>query len=133
MPLVLAWLWLLAHVAGAAHLVLERHERCPEHGALVHVAIDEEPTVPRAPADEDADGASLRASTRRRGVHGEDEHCPIIASGQARVAKTSSSACTAVLPPFSPARDLSAGETERALPFPLFRLAPNHSPPASVA
>jgi hypothetical protein len=111
------WLGLFAH---ALHFAQERHSVC-EHGDLVHAAADRAERAllpsprPDGPAIFDASGG------------GGHHHCPLaIPAPCDGFALANGTGASALVP--TRAHDVRPAEP-RAGPFPLYLLAPHHSPP----
>lgn len=118
--LLVACAVLAAQVAGLAHLILERHAVCSEHGEVVHATDPAKETQPPA-------GGAPRAP---QGKHGH-EHCAIVLLGEKRVALVEpapAAPAPAVLDAPRPSEAPRAPFTRLAL----YRLAPSHSPPAAA-
>jgi len=129
--LVAGLLYLLSLVIGQAHVAIEMHTVCVEHGELVEVSGGDALAScgsAAAPAG-DRDAAFARASDAGEPEHGHD-HCPIawitrerpdVASAAAILPVDDAAALVAFVPPST----LHAPSD-----IPLYRLAPKHSPPA---
>lgn len=120
---------LVGALGGYAHLALVEHERCPEHGELVHANEGQAGAhQPAAPAELPADGSSRLGAADP----GDDEHdaCAVVASLRKRgisCQSPSDGLAVARAEGPSPLPSSPASPRERAL----FLLAPKNSPPSS--
>lgn len=121
----LAALYAVGAFAGIVHVISVEHERCAEHGELIHADASPRPEAPLALYDE----ARLHAG-ERAAPHDEHDHCLVLAPSSPAVVGFTHTDVIAAL-------DESALPDVRALPAdahalaePLFRLAPKQGPPA---
>jgi hypothetical protein len=115
-----AWLSVLAHLAGTLHFALISHEICADHGELVHrsAARAGEHQHPRGPA------------ALPSGENGEHDHCPLI--GRRNDQQATVSAPALEVAPAAVGLVPVLGESPRAVPSraALLLAAPKQSPPA---
>lgn len=125
---LLALAAILAQVGGTVgtyvHFALVSHERCPEHGELVHGQADGESAPQRAAHPRHLD------SFEQGGGRTEDSHdaCSLIAALRERAVAAGQSAGGRAEPPAAqplpaPAVEVAAGRAD-------YRIAPKTSPPA---
>jgi hypothetical protein len=118
---IAAYVALAAQLGGVAHLLVVRHETCPQHGEVVHGARGA-----RASAAPAAD-ASVRLLAAEAAAEAADEHCLMLASRRRELSALVPGPVTLDLPdavPAPPARAVDVGSPVRRL-----RLAPKTSPP----
>jgi hypothetical protein len=119
----IGWLAALALLAGqlssVVHLLVVQHQRCPQHGELVHAAEG----TPLASSPRVGDGAALGPAESPEG-HGHD-HCLYLIHRPEVMAPPGAGALVTVLAD-APFLDKIVA---RPASFPLFRLAPKTSPP----
>src|SRR5262245_8808103 len=126
LPIAVCMLLLTSHVARAGHLLLVAHERCAEHGELIHA---EHAASPQRAADEASDGA-LAPTTAHQGQSASDshEHCDALAIAHTPVSPGVAIDEVRLLDGYLLPWSLRPGVGERAVDV-LF-LAPKNSPPA---
>jgi hypothetical protein len=115
-----AWLSVLAHLAGTLHFALISHEICADHGELVHRA--EAPSGERHHA---RGPAALPA-----GEHQAHDHCPLVGRRHDQVAVAAPPTVQIVAAPVALAPAVSEGRTSAPSRAALLLTAPKQSPPA---
>ena len=117
---------LLAQLAGVLHLLVVRHERCAEHGEVVHAG--DEASAHDAAVAGDARALAVRPAADDA-EHDDHEHCQALSDRRAVGAPSA---------PAIAGADLTAGDgTAVADAAParagvLYRLAPKLSPPRTA-
>ena len=118
----LAALFLLGQAATLAHLAVETHIRCPEHGEIIHSRRGPEAGGPahlHVPP-------CVRGQPRAPGH--EHEECLVVLHGRDRALVTSAPTVGASPPPV-PRAPVALVESRRGPPTFVYRLAPKNSPP----
>ena len=125
----LALLLVVLHAASLGHLLLERHEVCPEHGELVHADRAGRPHVRSADdAAGDGSGPAVRADASDAVGH-DDDHCAAVATRrELAVLPADGSGLIILAAAESPAVPASAEAQHEARAR--YDIAPKQSPPA---
>jgi len=115
-----AWLGVLAHLAGTLHFALISHEVCPAHGELVHRATTSETT------HRHAGGPAATPA----GDGEEHDHCPLAGRRHDQVAL--GEAAVVLVAPARIALTLAVDSSSAVTPSrrALLLTAPKQSPPA---
>lgn len=124
-----AVLCLFAQMASLGHMVLVRHEVCPEDGEVVHHRLGGalgggHETIEFGPSA----GASLVASRAEHGSEDHD-HCAVVAEQRSRAGVTRASACEDLVLPVAALSFFEFAYAARTRSIDLLFLAPKNSPP----
>lgn len=113
-------------MAGLAHLLAVRHERCAEHGEVVHAGA--EPSAHELAATHDERLASVR-SAAGEAEHDDHEHCQAVSDrGATGAAGSPALACADV----TAGDSIAVAHAAPARACALYRLAPKISPPRTA-
>jgi hypothetical protein len=124
LTLLLGLFCTFSQVSGALHWVLVEHERCSEHGELVH-AGDSHGSDADAPPP-------LAVSITAEHVEGHaHEHCEFLLDSREVTLRPSSTASLLAPPLLGCFSHLRASDTDAR--FVLYELAPKTSPPARAS
>lgn len=119
-----AWLCVVAQLGLLAHLIVERHGRCAEHGEQVHLD-DRGGSLAELVAAALDESTTLRAHPLQRADH-DDDHCPVALQPTTR---PPTAVLIAHLVAPAPRIATPPPHTPDGTSRPLYRLAPKVSPP----
>ena len=121
-----AALCLLAQLAGVLHLLVVRHERCAEHGEVVHAGA--EPAAHGAEWSVDGHARAIQAAAADAG-HDDHEHCQALSDRRAAGAAEAPAIACADVTASDPGVVAHAAPARACV---LYRLAPKTPPPRTA-